>query len=163
VKDVTTTHFPDCDMCLERGESAARLGRYNAPTKLGPWANLCDPCFAVVGIDSSVTERRVHPDHPFEVLAIARRWSGQLDKVAIVRHEGSPRTWRFSEAEDGFLYAVHAPREPFPVFEDSGRPCGTIIKDEWLVRCLNDAPDSFFGVREDGLHATYDGFLVEVW
>jgi hypothetical protein len=64
MKDVKWTGpFPDCDFCPEGNVR----GMINAPTVRdagygGKWANMCDPHFIQVGIDTSVTERRVRDE-----------------------------------------------------------------------------------------------------
>lgn len=164
MKDVQATVLPDCDMCPPLGVGV-RYGFYNAPTRKdsaggGRWANLCGPCFELVGIDTSVTERRVLPGkYPMEVMSIARRWSGEK---AVVSAQGEG-LWTFTWAEDGFRYEVRRPGAETPVFEDSGRPCGTVVLDEWTVRCVNDAPDAWFTVKADGRYVDHRGEEHRVW
>lgn len=155
--------LPPCDLCGSPG-----CGAFNSPTSKagaggGRWANLCGPCFRKHGIDTSVTERRVlRPEPPAEVRAIALRWGGAKAEV----RELEDGVWRFAEVQEdygdaeGFVYVVYRPGKEFPCFEDDGRPSGTSTReDEWVVRCLNDAPDGWFTVSDDG---TYRGYREEV-
>ena len=81
-------------------------------------------------------------DVPEEVVAISRRWAGLMaDMTELV----PGARWGLL-AEDGMRYEVTRPGHPFPCFEDSGRPCGSIVLDEWAVRCTTDAPDGWFTV-----------------
>lgn len=40
-KQVVVTRLPDCDICAD-GTKA----EYDAKTRMGPWGNLCKPCWA---------------------------------------------------------------------------------------------------------------------
>lgn len=160
-----TGPLPNCDVCKK-----PKCGVFNTPTKvLGPcggrWANMCGPCFDDYGIVSSVTEKRTFlPEPPFEVKAIAKRWGGENSVPRLVR-EG---VWRFAETMEnysgapGFIYEVHAPGVPMATFEDSGQPCGDVTLDEWTVRALNDAPDSWWSITREGEYRGYSA-ANQVW
>lgn len=166
MRDVQATSLPPCDLCGSQG-----CGVYNAPTRLGgpfggKWGNFCEPCFPKVGLDTSVTERRVLPrlEAPDEVKAIARHWGGERsDPVRLADGQ-----WRFAEImedygdAEGFVYVVYEPGAEHPFYEDSGRPEGHAASGDWVVRCVNDAPDALWTVSADG---TYRGFRGEekIW
>jgi len=40
---VEVPKLPDCDFCGD-------VAHYDGKTKLGPWANMCEPCFSENGI-----------------------------------------------------------------------------------------------------------------
>lgn len=40
MKDLQVSKLPDCDICQSKG-----TGVYDAPTKQGPWANMCEACY----------------------------------------------------------------------------------------------------------------------
>lgn len=100
---------------------------------------------------------------PAEVHVIAKQWAGRDARVSLV----SEGVWRFRshDPEDGFIYEVRRPGEPFPVFEDSGRPAGFISRSEWTVRCLTDAPDAWWTVSPKGYyHPAYsEPYILEGW
>jgi hypothetical protein len=91
------------------------------------------------------------PETEVVVRAISRRWGG----TGASLWKTKDGVWRFRHAdpEDGFVYDIYEPGEHVPVFEDDGRPCGTITRpDAFCVRCVNDAPDSWFTVGVDGIY-----------
>lgn len=170
MKRVAVRTMPRCDLSQVDGTGEEHgPGAYNSPTRRGDpltggrWANLCWPCFAEHGIDTSVTELRVVT--PAEVTAIARYWGGER---AEARPTGEG-VWRFHSTDGdeifigGFVYDVYEPGVNFPCFEDDGRPVGDIASsDEWMVRCVNDAPDAWFTVTRDGVKRGWSG-EVRVW
>jgi hypothetical protein len=151
--NVEAASIPDCDVCEALEGTQTRLGLYNSPTRRddeatgGRWANLCAEHFEEHGIDTSVTERRVHYMHPNEVHAVARVWGGRGSEVI----EASDGVWRF-RSPDGELYEVHRPGTPWPAYEDDGRPCGDVVSDGWHVRALRAAPDDHFEVGAGGVY-----------
>jgi hypothetical protein len=120
---------------------------------------MCGPCFKKHGIDTSVTERRVLTGPtPDEVTAIAKRWG---DSNSEPRYE-TEGVWRFTG--DGFIYLVFSPGTDVPTYEDSGRPCGdAVFPTAWTVRAVNDAPDSFWTIEQDGTYVDYQGREAKVW
>ena len=66
MKEIHVTEIPPCDFAeaLPDLEGEHGPGLYDAPTKRnspgrGSWANLCQVCFSLYGIDSSITSKRV--------------------------------------------------------------------------------------------------------
>ena len=98
---------------------------------------------------------------PTEVEAIARYWAGADARISLV----GDRVWRFrcADPEDGFVYDVRAPGVPTPVFEDNGRPCGSVERNDWTVRCVNDAPDAWFTVSADGIYQPWQGEAIKIF
>lgn len=47
-KSVIVPELPKCDFCAEAHHT--NDAHYDAKTKLGPWANMCDGHFAMYGI-----------------------------------------------------------------------------------------------------------------
>lgn len=160
MKLVAVETMPPCDLAVAADQEHG-VGEYNTPTRRddpltgGRWANLCAECFEEHGIDTSVTELRVRT--PEEVAAIARHFGGETAVPRPVR----PGTWRFGSVENGFfsdfVYEVSRPGVEVSVYEDSGRPAGQVVRDDWVVRCLNDAPDAWFTVSRAGVKQGYAG------
>lgn len=48
--EVTMRELPDCDVCPTRGVSPAGEASYDGKTVYGPWAYMCEPCWAAVGV-----------------------------------------------------------------------------------------------------------------
>lgn len=46
--------MPDCDLCVG---STATEGIYDAPTKMGPWANLCEKHMKDYGLPAAAFRR----------------------------------------------------------------------------------------------------------
>lgn len=95
-------------------------------------------------------------DHDSIVNQIADHWGG-TDEV-LRQHRGWNETmtrFRFLGDEGASRYDVTIPGASAPMYEDSGRPCGTttVPADKYHVRCIDDAPDChwYVGVDEDGM------------
>lgn len=46
--EVVVSHLPKCDMCADEGKTI--LAAYDAKTKAGPWANMCQRHFDIFGL-----------------------------------------------------------------------------------------------------------------
>lgn len=44
-KSVTVTRLPKCDLCKD-----GTLAQYDGKTTHGPWANMCEPHFQLLGV-----------------------------------------------------------------------------------------------------------------
>jgi hypothetical protein len=99
------------------------------------------------------------PFEPKEVEAIRLKWGGLNSDLASPQDDGS---WRFT-ATDGMRYLVYPPGSEFPVFEDSGRPCGTVQREDWAIRCTDSAPDDWFTVAADGVYEPWAGGPEQLW
>ena len=98
-------------------------------------------------------------DIPKEVEAIALKWGGACIIPPTRTGEGR---WRFS-ASDAMEYEVVAPGAPFACFEDDGRPCGDVVRDDWCVRATTSAPDDWFTVAADGTYEAWSGAKEKIW
>lgn len=97
---------------------------------------------------------------PAQVRAIAKYWGGQGVEPCETDDEG---TFAFTST-DGMRYEVTAPGAPFRVYNDSGRPEGTVTRDDWAVRCTTDAPDSWFTVEAGGRYQhSWTGHETFIW
>jgi hypothetical protein len=97
---------------------------------------------------------------PAQVRAIARHWGGQDIEPHETDKEG---TFGFT-SRDGMRYEVTEPGKPFDVYNDSGRPEGTVTRDDWCVRCTTDAPDGWFTVQPNGFYAhSWTGHETWIW
>ena len=47
---VVVSEIPHCDMCKEYGEGESIPAYADGKTMMGPWANMCQPCFDHYGI-----------------------------------------------------------------------------------------------------------------
>ena len=45
MKRVLVSELPECDICRIEGYDPVRKARYNSPTRMGKWANLCTTHF----------------------------------------------------------------------------------------------------------------------
>jgi hypothetical protein len=91
---------------------------------------------------------------PEEVEAIATFWAG----VGI-------GAWLFRgrDFEDGFVYRVYRPGQALALREDNGRPFTGEPRTDWVVVCVNDAPDSWWTVSADGVYQPWNGSEVALW
>lgn len=46
--EVKVSILPKCDICWSQGKM--KSAKYDAKTIMGPWANLCTPCFKQYGV-----------------------------------------------------------------------------------------------------------------
>jgi hypothetical protein len=98
---------------------------------------------------------------PSEVKAIARYWGGA---DPVIRDQGDG-VWlvRSRDFEDGFLYKVTRPGEPLDLREDNGRPFTGEPRTDWVVVCVNDAPDAWWTVSAEGVYLPYGAAEVKLW
>lgn len=57
---VTLNQFKYCNACKWR------VATWDTPTRLGPWAHLCDDCMEVLGIKTSVTVKLEYAKECYE-------------------------------------------------------------------------------------------------
>jgi hypothetical protein len=98
---------------------------------------------------------------PQEVEAIATFWAGVEPRIT----ESGPNTWLFRsrDDEDGFIYRVTKPGSPLALREDNGRPFTGEPSTDWVVVCINDAPDAWWTVSAEGVYQPWSGSAVTLW
>lgn len=97
---------------------------------------------------------------PPEVEAIAKYWGGKEPRI---KYEDDG-TWLFrcKDPEDGFVYRVTKPGTPLALREDNGRPFTGEPRTDWVVVCINDAPDAWFTVSAEGVYQPWSGAAIHL-